>query len=258
MPTLRQLAQANAERQKEWDVNNQITASYRGNELAGETGEACNVIKKLERERMGIRGSRSSTEKLAEELADVIICASLIANSYSIDLDEAVENKFNKTSIEQQLVTRLGSTSELTEDDKIAAKGAAWIGVDLDGTLAHYDGWGSYDEIGEPLEPMLTRVKEFLAAGEEVRIFTARASYDVDVCRTTGVRFTRADMTRAIQDWCERVGLPRLRVTNVKDIYMKELWDDRAVQMIPNTGKTLSDNYIAETTAKRGKAYGSR
>ncbi|OYX70608.1 MAG: hypothetical protein B7Y81_11190 [Caulobacter sp. 32-67-35] len=80
-PTLRA---ANLARQAEWDTDGQITLSYRGNELAGEVGEACNLIKKLERERMGIAGSRASVAELAEELADVIICADLIAMQLGI------------------------------------------------------------------------------------------------------------------------------------------------------------------------------
>lgn len=32
-----------------------------------------------------------------------------------------------------------------------------WIGVDLDGTLAEYDGWKGPDEIGAPVEPMVER-----------------------------------------------------------------------------------------------------
>ena len=79
LAALADLRSANRARQAEWDQDNQITLSYRGNELAGEVGEACNVIKKLERERMGIRGSRATKEQLAEELADVVICADLIA-----------------------------------------------------------------------------------------------------------------------------------------------------------------------------------
>ena len=31
----------------------------------------------------------------------------------------------------------------------------SWIGVDLDGTLAYYDGWVSDDHVGDPIEPML-------------------------------------------------------------------------------------------------------
>lgn len=101
------LRQANIHRQKEWDSDGKITLSYRGNELGGESGEAQNIIKKLERERLGIRGSRATKEELAEELADIIICCDLIAMDVGIDLDESVENKFNKTSIKNNLTTRL-------------------------------------------------------------------------------------------------------------------------------------------------------
>lgn len=107
MNALRKLALVNATRQAEWDRDDRITLAYRGNELAGETGEACNIIKKLERERLGIRGSRATKEQLADELADVIICSSLIANATGIDLWDAVVAKFNKTSEANGLATRL-------------------------------------------------------------------------------------------------------------------------------------------------------
>lgn len=103
------LRDANAARQAEWGRDNQITLEYRGNEMAGEVGEACNVIKKLARERMGIRGPRDTVEHLAEELADVVICADLIAMAAGIDLDAAVQNKFNATSEKNGLVTRLAA-----------------------------------------------------------------------------------------------------------------------------------------------------
>jgi len=105
--TFSDLRTANVMRQKEWDPGNKITASYRGNELAGELGEACNVIKKLERERLGILGSRSTVIALAEELADIVICTDLIAMHYDILLFKAVRKKFNKTSVENKLITRL-------------------------------------------------------------------------------------------------------------------------------------------------------
>lgn len=101
-PTLRS---ANAARQIEWDKENGISLAYRGNELAGEVGEACNVIKKLERERLGIRGSRASVAMLAEELADAVICLDLIAMQVGIDLDDAVRTKFNATSHKYGLAT---------------------------------------------------------------------------------------------------------------------------------------------------------
>jgi NTP pyrophosphatase (non-canonical NTP hydrolase) len=92
------LRTANVERQKEWDWGDKITLGYRGNELAGEVGEACNIIKKLERERIGLRGTRATRQELADELADVIICADLIAMQAGINLDKAVRKKFNATS----------------------------------------------------------------------------------------------------------------------------------------------------------------
>ena len=101
------LRTANQKRQKEWDREDKITLTYRGTELGGEVGEALNVIKKLERERLGIKGSRATLEDLAEELADVIICVDLIAMATGIDLTEAVERKFNKTSEKVGLETRL-------------------------------------------------------------------------------------------------------------------------------------------------------
>ncbi len=101
------LREANIIRQQEWDSDNQISLSYRGNELAGEVGEACNIIKKIDRERIGIRGSRATRQQLAEELADIIICVDLIAMHEEIDLDEAIREKFNSTSKKYGLQTRI-------------------------------------------------------------------------------------------------------------------------------------------------------
>lgn len=57
---------------------------------------------------MGIRGSCSSKEELAEELADVVICVSLIAIAQDINLSDSIVKKFNKTSEKYGLKTRLG------------------------------------------------------------------------------------------------------------------------------------------------------
>lgn len=101
------LREANQIRQKEWDPSNAITEEYRGNELAGEVGEACNVVKKLARQRLGLRGSRVTTSELSEELADVVICVDLLAMMYNIDLGDAVAAKFNKTSAKYGLATKI-------------------------------------------------------------------------------------------------------------------------------------------------------
>ena len=111
MTVYQTLRAANEARQIEWDKDNNISLAYRGNELAGEVGEACNVIKKLERERLGIRGSRASVSMLAEELADAVICLDLIAMQAGIDLEAAVRAKFNTTSVKYGLTTRIAETS---------------------------------------------------------------------------------------------------------------------------------------------------
>lgn len=100
---------------------------------------------------------------------------------------------------------------------------SGWIGVDLDGTLAYYDGWQYGGAIGEPVPLMLLRVKKWLKEGKEVRIVTARADKDYYV--------------QLIYAWCEKHLGTRLAVTNTKDFQMIELWDDRCVQVIRNTGK---------------------
>lgn len=105
--TLTDLRRANALRQAEWCPDQAPDLSFRGNELAGEVGEACNVIKKLERERQGWAGSRATAAQLAEELADVVICADLVALAAGVDLYGAVQAKFDATSIRIGLSTRL-------------------------------------------------------------------------------------------------------------------------------------------------------
>lgn len=84
-----------------------MSLSFRGNELAGEVGEACNILKKLDREKMGIAGRRDTAEHLAEELADVLICTDLVAMEFGIDLSKALRAKFNATSEKVGLETRL-------------------------------------------------------------------------------------------------------------------------------------------------------
>lgn len=101
------LREANIARSEEWTKGEKVSLSFRGNELAGEVGEACNVIKKLERERLGYRGSRDTVDHLMEELADAVICADLTAMEVGRDLDEAVRNKFNATSDKYGLSVRM-------------------------------------------------------------------------------------------------------------------------------------------------------
>lgn len=115
-----------------------------------------------------------------------------------------------------------------------------WIGVDLDRTLFEYHtNPQGYDplEIGDPLWPMINRVKGWLANTQEVRIFTARASgFDLE---TVEGRAGKALVIDAIHRKLESVGLPALEVTNEKDYKCIQIWDDIAVAVWPNTGNPV-------------------
>ena len=144
--TYTDLRSANIARQAAWCPDQVPDLSFRGNELAGETGEVCNVIKKLERERLGWRGSRDTVEHLAEELADVVICADLAAISAGIDLDAAVIAKFNATSEKVGLPHRLTELQHRragTSLQKAQGTPDGWVLVPRELTLdmeqAHYD-----------------------------------------------------------------------------------------------------------------------
>jgi hypothetical protein len=98
-----------------------------------------------------------------------------------------------------------------------------WIGVDLDGTLAHYDRWKGPEHIGDPVPTMLRRVKGWIENGMRVKIFTARCGIPEHV--------------PPVRAWLKKHGLEGLEITNVKDYDMIELWDDRCVRVIQNTGE---------------------
>jgi len=107
-----------------------------------------------------------------------------------------------------------------------------WIGVDLDETLAEYNGGFGLLVIGKPIPKMVNRIKKWLEAGEEVKIVTARlGKATLQVCNER-----EENVVKAIQDWTEEHIGERLEVTCEKDIGMVELWDDRAIQVLPNKG----------------------
>jgi hypothetical protein len=112
-----------------------------------------------------------------------------------------------------------------------------WIGVDFDGTLSEYNGWVAGDHCGPPVPAMLARVKVWLAEGRDVRIFTARIYHDNSPKRLQDAELART----AIVEWCKLYVGKELPITNTKDFGMIELWDDRCVQVRPNTGVSLEE-----------------
>lgn len=124
----------------------------------------------------------------------------------------------------------------------MSSRKSGWIGVDLDGTLARDVGWRGEDHIGEPIPEMIERVKGWIEEGFDVRIFTARVGTGAGFSPVSQAEDTQefADAQRQlIGAWCvEHLG-KLLPVTAQKDWAMIEFWDDRAVQVIPNSGSTI-------------------
>lgn len=102
-----------------------------------------------------------------------------------------------------------------------------WVGVDFDGTLSRDDAPGHFEPpypLGEPIPEMLAMVKSLLTAGVTVKIFSARA------CEPESIPM--------LQAWAQGHGLGALEVTNLKDFDLIRFYDDRAIQVVPNTGQT--------------------
>lgn len=98
--------------------------------------------------------------------------------------------------------------------------------VDLDGTLARYEGWKGPEHVGEPIPLMAERVKKWIENGKTVKIFTARASV--------------AEQIPPIKEWLKSNGFGDLEVTCCKGFDAVEIWDDRAVTVESNTGRILT------------------
>lgn len=69
--------------------------------LAGEVGEACNLLKKMK------RGDQIQIDDIAEELADSLIYLDLLAARLGIDLWAATVAKFNRWSADHERPQRL-------------------------------------------------------------------------------------------------------------------------------------------------------
>lgn len=118
--------------------------------------------------------------------------------------------------------------------------------VDFDGTLAHTkDGikvnepYG-IDGPGDPIPEMVSRVKEWLSQGKEVRIFTARVA-DANNFYTSGQIYP-SEQELIVKEWClKHIGV-ELPVVCSKDFETEEIWDDRAISVEKNTGMMTTFN----------------
>lgn len=126
-----------------------------------------------------------------------------------------------------------------------------YIGIDFDGTLAQETDPYREGEVGAPIWAMVKRVKQWIRDGKTVKIITARGD--------------SAEDKAAIAYFLNKMGLPPLEITNIKQHGLTELWDDRAVAVGRNTGERLSPQvysamnriFNTEPTIMEGETHAS-
>jgi len=110
-----------------------------------------------------------------------------------------------------------------------------WVGFDLDGTLAMYDGWKGDQHIGEPIAEVVSIAKELHSKGQRIKIFTAR------VAQNSWGKASLEQIEGAIWKWCDKHLGFRPEITCEKDRWMLDFYDDRCNQVLKNRGKLLTD-----------------
>lgn len=113
-----ELRTANVTRCKRWhpgfgEPGDEWTGADWSNAMCGEAGETANVVKKIRRVEVGAAPGPDDPpaielrRMLADELADVVTYADLLAAHYGIDLAGAIIRKFNRVSERQGFPDRL-------------------------------------------------------------------------------------------------------------------------------------------------------
>lgn len=101
---LKELRQANLERQAIWPGAEIVDGLFRAVELGNEAGETLGAVKKLYRHDRSIAGNRKVVNRedlfqnLRDEIGDTLISLDLLAIEYGISLEEVTRSKFNQTS----------------------------------------------------------------------------------------------------------------------------------------------------------------
>lgn len=111
--TFDDLRAANIARQEHWGGSDNWTLADWSNALAGEVGEACNVVKKIRRPQLGTVGNSSDAatyyEQLETEIGDVLIYLDLLAKAAGMELSTCVMRAFNEKSEKLGMPVRLAA-----------------------------------------------------------------------------------------------------------------------------------------------------
>jgi NTP pyrophosphatase (non-canonical NTP hydrolase) len=109
--TFAALREGNLARQAHWGGSENWTLADWSNAMAGEAGEACNVVKKIRRVELGTTGNKNSvsaySKQLETEIGDVMIYLDLLANAAGFSLENCVRRAFNEKSDELNMPVRI-------------------------------------------------------------------------------------------------------------------------------------------------------
>ena len=120
------------------------------------------------------------------------------------------------------------------------------IAVDLDGTLAHYDGWKGIGHIGCVIPEVANAMERAQDEGAEVHLFTARVSDPEDAAEAHAV----------ISKWAAANHFNFASITAVKHKFFTEFWDDRAIQVIKNSGMFVLNEHTDNVCLNDGDDFG--
>lgn len=104
------------------------------------------------------------------------------------------------------------------------------IALDLDKTLANYESKWRAQKVGPVIPQMLEHVKNWLAKGYKVTIFSARLSH-------SGADLEK--QTKMIRQFLNENDL-NLEMTCIKKTEFTHFIDDKAYHCVPNTGEILN------------------
>ena len=128
----------------------------------------------------------------------------------------------------------------------------AWWGFDIDKTAFVDNGGTRGGVIGEPIMPIIRRIKWYLRAGRKVSIVTARVhpSEPDKVLQEATIR-------QALNEVLGPERACQIDSRSDKDRHMIALFDDRAEQVIPNKGTLVREELRRTVEAlQRIAAYG--
>lgn len=214
--TFADLRTANEARQAHWGGTDNWTLADWSNAVAGEVGEACNIVKKIRRPELGTTGNSEDVSalypKLESEIGDVLIYLDLLAKKAGTTLDRCVSRAFNEKSEALGMPVRLEALALRTPSDgEVVAEPAAWEGywpgagsISSQTSLTRFRStMEKWEKDGAEITPLYTRpqgmeVTDEMASDVASRLFERRWGEGTGLTRSALTAEVKAALTDAL------------------------------------------------------------